>query len=107
MDEVNHDVKALLDVYRDGGYKIIIFTGRDGAAKEHTEKWLDNHLIKYDHFDIRPTGDMRKDYIVKKEMFDKIKDEYAITGVFDDRDQVVRLWRGMGIRCYQVDYGNF
>jgi hypothetical protein len=26
---------------------------------------------------------------------------------FDDRDRVVKMWREEGIRCFQVDYGDF
>lgn len=33
--------------------------------------------------------------------------EVDVTAVFDDRNQVVDMWRGMGLRCYQVAPGNF
>lgn len=88
-------------------YKIIIFTGRDGCCEEATKDWLERWEIEYDHFDIRPEGNTEKDSIVKKRMFDKIKDKYAVLGVFDDRDQVVEMWRSLGLQCFQVDYGDF
>ena len=29
------------------------------------------------------------------------------TLAFDDRDQVVKMWRGLGIECFQVREGDF
>jgi phosphoserine phosphatase len=50
---------------------------------------------------------MRKDSIVKYEILQEIVKEYFIPFVFDDRDQVVRMWREAGLRCLQVASGNF
>ena len=27
--------------------------------------------------------------------------------VLDDRDQVAKMWRDMGLTCFQVNYGDF
>ena len=35
------------------------------------------------------------------------KDGYNPTVAFDDRDQVVNMWRKLGIICYQVREGKF
>lgn len=57
---------------------------------------------------MRPEGDKRKDSIVKAELFDKhIKDNYAVDFVLDDRNQVVKMWRDMGLKCLQVAPGEF
>lgn len=106
-DSVKECVKEILMCLRNRGHKIIIFTGRDGCCEDLTKEWLEENQIPYDHFDIRPEGNTEKDSIVKKRMFDKIKDKYAVLGVFDDRDQVVEMWRSLGLQCFQVDYGNF
>jgi len=43
---------------------------------------------------MRAAGDMRKDLIVKRELFDRhIRDRYRIAFVLDDRDQVVQITR--------------
>jgi hypothetical protein len=42
---------------------------------------------------MRAEGDDRKDWIVKKEFYDEISKDYNVLGVFDDRDQVVAMWR--------------
>lgn len=56
---------------------------------------------------MRPKKDNRKDSVIKKELFDKIKDKYNIQYVFDDRDQVVEMWRELGLTCLKVADGNF
>lgn len=106
-DKLNEPVFLAYKALREAGYKIIIFTGRDGACKDLTLKWLKKHEIEFDHFDIRPKGSTEKDFRIKKRMFEAIKDNFQIVGVFDDRDQVVKMWREMGLVCFQVDYGDF
>lgn len=88
--------------------KIILFSGRDSVCRPETEQWLKDKMVPYHQLFMRGQGDMRKDSIVKREMFDaEIKNEYQVLFVLDDRDQVVEMWRQMGLKCLQVDYGNF
>lgn len=87
--------------------KIIIATGRDGVSLEETEKWLGNNEIKYDEIYIRPKGDSRADWIVKKEMAEVILKNNHILGWFDDRLQVSRHLRMLGLNVYNVSHGNF
>lgn len=57
---------------------------------------------------MRPAGDSRKDAIVKREIFDQeIRDRWRVIGVFDDRQQVVRMWRALGLTVFQVAEGDF
>lgn len=100
--------KEHVDEYYNHLLDIIIFTGRDGVCLSETKKWLKDNGIFYDHIYIRPEGDSRKDSIVKKEMYDNyIKDKYNVIGIIDDRDQVVEMWRKLGLTVYQVSYGDF
>jgi len=89
-------------------YKIIITTGRDGVCEEATRKWLkDNGVCFYDFY-IRKAGDFRKDNIIKSEIYmDHIRPKYDVKFVIDDRDQVVEMWRSLGLRVLQVAPGNF
>jgi hypothetical protein len=69
--------------------------------------WLDNY-ITYDHLFMRPEKDMRPDNIVKAELFDQyVRDNFDVRFVLDDRDQVVDMWRAMGIKTLQVEPGAF
>jgi hypothetical protein len=57
---------------------------------------------------MRLLGDQRKDSVVKREIFDReVRDHYRIVGVFDDRAQVVRMWRSLGLTVFQVAEGDF
>jgi len=102
---------AVVDIARTlaaAGETIIIVSGRDGSSRELTEKWLNENGISYTEFFIRPAGDNRKDYVIKEEIYrNHIKDRYNVKAVFDDRDQVVHVWRHLGLDCFQVNYGNF
>jgi predicted kinase len=106
-DIVNRDVAKLASILKNVA-SIIIVSGRNGDCIAETENWLDDNNIKYDDIFMRLSGDKRKDCIVKKELYEEhIKGKYNVLGVFDDRNQVVELWRSLGLTCFQVDYGNF
>lgn len=104
LDTLNLPVAKVLSLY-DG--KIILVSGRESKYRAQTEKWLATHNICYDALFMRKTRDYRKDFVIKKEIYDQeIKGKYEIEFVLDDRDQVVKMWREMGLSCFQV-YGNF
>jgi len=89
-------------------HDVILMSGRDDDAKPHTERWLAKHEIPYTHLYMRTTGDRRKDAEVKEELFNGyVLGVYNIRFVLDDRNQVVELWRRLGLRCFQVAPGDF
>ena len=89
-------------------YKFFIFSGRDSVCRKETEEWLQKYGIKYEGLFMRPENNMEKDSIIKARLFDEnIRGKYNVAGVFDDRQQVVDMWRSMGITCFQVAEGNF
>jgi predicted kinase len=107
-DDVDEIVKHIVIVYRSLGYQIIIVSGRDDSCFEMTSNWLNKHQIPYDYLYMRKTKDFRKDSIVKKEIYEKyIKDSFNVLFCLDDRNQVVEMWREIGIKCLQVQEGNF
>lgn len=106
-DECDDIIKGIVNAYDNLG-TIIVMSGRDGSCRDITIKWLEDKNIKYDSLIMRGEGDFRKDSIVKRELFDNhIKDKYYIEYVLDDRNQVVDMWRDMGLKCLQVAPGNF
>ena len=75
---------------------------------DETKQWLEDNSIRYDQLLMRGTGDNSPDIIVKKAIFDVyIKDNYNIEFVLDDRNQVVEMWRSLGLKCLQVQDGDF
>ena len=106
-DECDDIIKGIVNAYDNLGVTIVM-SGRDGSCRDITIKWLEDNNIKYDSLLMRGEDDFRKDSIVKKELFDNhIKDKYFIEYVLDDRNQVVDMWRDMGLKCLQVQPGNF
>ncbi len=113
-DKVSQDKphQDIIDLVRDlrslKKYKIIITTGRDGVCEEATKEWVLEHGVNYDEFFIRKAGDFRKDNIIKSEIYmDHIRPKYDVKYVIDDRDQVVDMWRSLGLRVLQVAPGDF
>ena len=106
MDTVIKPVRDIVeDIY--DKVKVIIATGRDGECLALTEMWLEKHGIPYDEIYIRERGDMRADWIVKREMAEKICKNHYISCWIDDRLQVTRYLRNIGIKVLNVEYNNF
>lgn len=97
-------------------YPIIFCSGRPDDYRELTKEWLRGvkpvmgwyTMPNVEYLFMRPSGDMRQDYIVKEELYRKhIEPYYTVKAVFDDRKQVVDMWRRLGIQCYAVADGLF
>jgi predicted kinase len=108
-DKVNVAVLSVLrSVLEHYGHRIILLSGRNGKYKEATEKWLHDNDVRYNELHMRDESDVRKDSIVKREMYDNyIRGKYNVAFVMDDRNQVVELWRDLGLVCMQVAEGDF
>lgn len=52
---------------------------------------------------MRQTGDLKKDGIIKQEIYEQyIKDKYNVKFILDDRNQVVEMFRSLGLTVFQV-----
>ncbi|SDY67217.1 Predicted kinase [Micromonospora pattaloongensis] len=108
-DAPNHAVIAAVRAMHGAGYGVVFCSGRDDTARAATQRWLAEHVgVPYLELHMRAAGDSRKDSIVKKEIFEReVRDRYHVIGVFDDRMQVVRMWRELGLTVFQVAEGDF
>ncbi|GAA2364981.1 AAA family ATPase [Dactylosporangium salmoneum] len=108
-DTPNAPVIAAVRAMHAAGHEVVFCSGRSDDCREATEAWLAEHVaVPYRGLFMRVTGDQRRDSIVKAEIFEKeIRSRYHVVGVFDDRQQVVRMWRGLGLTVFQVAEGNF
>lgn len=108
LDSVNPDVAHMVANYYSLHGKVILMSGRSEVCRAQTERWLGINCIPYDRMYMRREGDYRRDDQVKYELFDKhIRNTYRVDYVLDDRQQVVDMWRSIGLTCLQVDYGDF
>ncbi|EID10204.1 polynucleotide kinase [Mycolicibacterium phlei RIVM601174] len=118
-DEVDPIIRELVEEWKYAtdypSRSVLIVSGRDGSCRDLTEKWLkENGCYWYDELLMRPEdavdehGNKLPDFKVKYDLFNKhIRGKYNIRFVLDDRDQVVNLWRQMGLKCFQVAPGDF
>jgi predicted kinase len=108
-DKPNAPVIDVACAMRSAGHRVVFMSGRTEACRAATEAWLTEHVGgPFDGPFMRAVGDSRRDATVKAELFDRhVRDTYDITCVLDDRQQVVDLWRAMGLTVLQVDEGDF
>lgn len=99
-DRADEMVCAVVKGLKAQGYKIVVTTGRDDISRNHTWDWLvENFGFEPDDLFMRTYKDMRKDAVVKRELFDTyIRNKYNVVLAIDDRPVVVRLWRSLGIQ---------
>lgn len=131
LDTLNEPVARMVDAFNSQGVKVIFMSGRSDKDRAPTVRFIDKHMqvpvsrvckaahnslmkggkfktaMNYQLF-MRAEGDMRKDAVVKRELFEAhVEGRYNVILTIDDRDQVVDLWRSMGLTCAQVNYGDF
>lgn len=92
---------------------ITFLSGRDSCCYEETKEWVEKFImddpdchITWDLY-MRPKDDWRKDDIIKYELFNNhVRGKYNVDCLFDDRNQVIRMWSVLGIPNI-VDVGNY
>lgn len=105
QDACNETIKNIVNTYVG---KVIVVSGRDGVCLKETKEWLIENGIQNDKLFMRPNGNNEKDCVVKRRIFEEhIKGKYFIEYVLDDRNQVVEMWRSIGLTCLQVAEGDF
>lgn len=94
-------------------YKVFFMSGREGTPSVHekTLTWLKNieslDCVEWE-LHMREDGDGRPDFLVKHDMYvAHIRNQHRPLFVMDDRDQMVRYYRSLGIKTFQCGYGNF
>jgi hypothetical protein len=87
---------------------VVIISGRDESCRRQTEMWLAAQGVQVLELYMRPRQDNRPDAVVKRELYERhLKGADELIAVFDDRDSVVRMWRSLGLACFQVAEGDF
>lgn len=103
LDDVDHAVKMMVNAYKSSGNEVIFLSGRDGVCQPATLQWLIDKDFYFDDLIMRAPNDMRKDTVIKEEIFWRdIADNYNVLFVVDDRPSVCRMWRDIGLKVFQV-----
>ena len=124
-DTPNKPVVKMAQLFHNDGFRIVIFSGRNDRSFHATRDWLKIHNVPFDLLVMRPdkfkddswpvadgnpaTFDMRfmPDEILKKKMLDTFVDIDDVFLVVDDRDKVVKMWRDLGLTCFEVEDAHF
>lgn len=104
VDDVNKPVRAVLAAMEFmGNSRPLYMSGREEKDREATLRFLRKHNFPSGALYMRTTGDQRKDFIVKGELFDQnIRGKFNVLFCLDDRQQIVDFWRSIGLTCFQV-----
>lgn len=108
-DAVNSPVLSAVRAYHRYGARILFTSGRPDHTRDDTQLWLERNAsgVPYQLF-MRASDDFRNDAVVKYDIYrDHIHDQFHVIMVFDDRNRVVDMWRGIGLCCAQVAPGDF
>lgn len=109
-DSLNVEIALLYRALHAAGHTLIICTGR--MQSEHN---LTTHVL-HDVYSLprpaimlmRPDNSYTPDYLIKRDMLDTLTEMSMRPDMaVDDRQQVVDMWRGNGVRCLQVAPGQF
>ena len=106
-DLPNEPVVATVQKWQDS-VDVVVCSGRTDDAKAKTIDWLRRYGIRFKALHMRKTGDLRKDATIKEEIYHAhIEGQYNVRFVLDDRNQVVDLWRDLGLTVFQAAEGDF
>jgi len=101
-DDVCNEVLELINKFQND-HTIIFCTGREKKYSKPTIEFLNNNGIINPIVFMRSTGDSRKDYVVKEELYkEHIEPYYKVKFVIDDRPSVVRYWHKLGLFVFKV-----
>lgn len=118
-DSVREDIVEIISAWSDvnPGDHIIFLSGRNEDCREETVRWITNKIgYKPDHpystnvhLFMRPSDDpSTADFIVKDRLLDEyVNGKFNVIGVFDDRRQVIQMWRSKGLTVFDVAGNKF
>jgi phosphatidate phosphatase APP1 len=101
-------IRRLLVDLSNASATIIYVSGRSDQVHDETMAWIIAHGFPVGNIFMRKQGDHRPDNLVKSDLLDELHDDgFRPIMAFDDRNQVVKMWRERGIPCAQVAEGDF
>ena len=108
LDEPNTPVIKTAQLFHAQGFRIVIFSGRSKATYRTSRQWLIQNDVPFDELHLRPHDKHYwADNKLKQHWLDTLVDKDDVFAVFDDRQQVVDMWRANGLTCFQVADGDF
>lgn len=110
-DLPNIPVIRTLKMLKASGADIFVWSARSDEVAAKTVAWLTKYvgMENIDVLRMRPAGNTEDDRVIKTRYLDELpeNERFKIAAVFDDRAKVVKMWRSLGIPCFQVAEGEF
>jgi hypothetical protein len=108
LDVPNEPIIKLAQLFAEDGFNIIIFSGRSNKTELTTKAWLTHNRVPFHKLIMRDNKrHFMPDNELKKQFLNKHVDIDDVFLVVDDRQQVVDMWRSLGLTCLQVAPGDF
>lgn len=88
----------------DEGAELVLVTGRPEQYRKSSEEWIKNNtpFDKYQLY-MRKDKDFRKDIVIKKEMLDQIRENYELEIIFEDQENIAKMWEDNDLKCILVE----
>ena len=107
-DEPYRDVIEIIQSHVESDYPLYLFSGRNEAVRSETVDWLNRYISaawwRCRGLKMRQANDRRPDTVVKLEMMQELGfTPNDVLCIYDDRQNVVDMWRENGFRVLQVD----
>ena len=110
LDKPNVPVVKTLQMFLANKFKVVILSGRSDKTFNATTNWLFQNNIMWHILKMRPEDKhFWSDNKLKQHWLDNDPyiDKDDVFAVFDDRQQVVDMWRDNGLTVFQVADGDF
>jgi hypothetical protein len=91
-------------------FDVVFLSGREDSCRQVTIDWIQWHVFGADYtveLHMRPTGDYRRDDVIKEELYKEFILPRKVAYVLEDRNRNVAMWRSLGLTCLQVADGDF
>src|SRR2546423_3037234 len=106
FSEQRHDlpIKAILKQVCElaANHEIVIVTGRPEQYFHETQQCLRKYKVPYSRLFMRPAGDHRPDFLVKKDILKKKIGAQRVVMVLEDRPRVCEMYRQAGLKVIEV-----
>lgn len=115
QDVPNFPVLITFDFLLRSGADLLIWSGRSDEVYDKTVEWLHRNTYMLTRAGVlsklkmRRAGDYTPDHELKRAWYESLSrdDKERLVAVFDDRDRMVKMWRELGVACFQVAPGDF
>jgi hypothetical protein len=96
--------EIIANLYFNSLCRVIYCTGRPENFRPETERWIEIHLGgDCSHLYMRPAGDHRPDYVTKRDLLYKMREDgFAPTMAIDDKPEVCEMFKNEGLLVLQV-----